>query len=91
MNTGGAKEFWRHVYKTSGCWEWLGAKTTKGAGQLNRKPRRLLAHRYSWELANGEIPAGLHVLRSCRNKLCVRPDHLFLGKKVGHRKCEHAS
>lgn len=38
-----------------------------------------LAHRASWMLYCGPIPAGMNVLHRCDVPPCVRPDHLFLG------------
>lgn len=34
------------------------------------------AHRYAYELAYGPIAEGLVIDHLCRNKPCVRPDHL---------------
>lgn len=33
----------------------------------------------AWELENGPIPTGAHVLHACDEPLCVRPSHLWLG------------
>jgi HNH endonuclease len=64
----------------SGCWLWLGSPTgSLGYGNLWVDGRFVLAHRYSWEIANGPIPGGLWVLHRCNVPACVNPEHLFLG------------
>lgn len=77
------ERFWNHVDKTSDCWIWTGPKRTTGYGQTHvwHKTRWKLeqAHRVAWELTNGPIPSGIFICHTCDVRLCVRPDHLFLG------------
>src|SRR5262245_5445855 len=63
-----------------GCWFFLGSLNHAGYGQINDGfGKCLLAHRASYEIHFGNIPAGLRVLRSCDIPYCVNPDHLSVG------------
>lgn len=74
------ERFWSHVNKTETCWLWTASTNDYGYGQFGVTPHRIVrAHRFSYELANGPIPAGMYVLHRCDNPPCIRPGHLFHG------------
>lgn len=64
------------------CWVWTGSITPQGYGRLWVNRESVGVHRVSWELHNGPLPKGMHVLHRCDFPCCVNPDHLFIGSAM---------
>lgn len=60
------------------CSVWTGYVHARGFGAIRSGHRLIYVHRYAYEQAHGPIPAGRRVTQLCRNKLCVRVEHLTL-------------
>jgi hypothetical protein len=58
------------------CWTWTGAIAQDGYGRIQVFGFRKPPHRLTFEAANGPVPAGMQLDHLCRNRACVRPDHL---------------
>lgn len=76
--------FWARVQKSDrpgGCWIFAGAVCNQaGHVQIAREDgSRAYAHRFSYELHHGPIPAGLVIMHACDAPRCVNPAHLSAG------------
>lgn len=71
-----AERLWSYVTKSDGCWTWTGSIRADGYGVISINDRMVRAHRLTYETMVGPIPEGLTLDHLCRNRACVRPDHL---------------
>jgi hypothetical protein len=76
------ERFWAKVDKggPDECWLWCAGRDRDGYGLFSvRHGKQVKAHRQSFELSFGHLPARMLVCHRCDTPPCVNPAHLFLG------------
>jgi hypothetical protein len=68
------------VNKTETCWLWIGRVDDDGYGVYDVNSRKQMkAHRYIYNITNGEIPDKMLVRHTCDVRNCVNLSHLLIG------------
>lgn len=66
----------KYIPSEDGCWIWAAGMDGTGYGKFWIGNKMEWAHRVSYQIHIGAIPAGLELDHICRKRSCVNPRHL---------------
>jgi len=68
--------FMKYTIPDGDCIVWTASTDRDGYGHILYRGRLRIASRLIYELTVGKIPDGLTIDHLCRNRACVKPEHL---------------
>ena len=71
----------RSKWQENGCRVATNAATGCGGVHVKRGGKQIGIHRLAYEFYVGEIPKGKSILRTCKNKRCINPEHLIISNR----------
>lgn len=77
--------FWARVEKTPTCWNWQGSQNKFG-GQFYARGTLWRAHRLAYVLLDFQLSDSAWLYRTCRNALCVNPEHMKVQELLKYSK-----
>jgi hypothetical protein len=72
-------DFWAKVFKSDGCWLWVGNIGSTGYGKFMYHRKHWSAHKLAYYFTCGPVAENVIHCHSCDNPSCCRPSHIFLG------------
>lgn len=74
----------RVAYQSNGCWEWTGNKKAGGYGRFYYQGKKMLSHRYIYQVCVAPLNPSKELHHLCENPSCVNPSHLVEINRYEH-------